>query len=162
MRYACYSVLFAASVWAAGKTGPEPVTFNKDVLPILQNNCQGCHRPGEAAPMSFLTYEETRPWARAIKAKVLTREMPPWFADPQYGRFRNERRLELCFEGFRFWDLRRWMADLTEPARGVRIEGDNYSYFTVEARSYDNDYMHYGPIPQREVVKFGFEQNNGW
>lgn len=75
---------------------------------------------------------------------------------------RNERRLELCFEGFRFWDLRRWKADLTEPARGVRIDGDSYTYFTVEARSYNNDYMHYGPIPQTEVVKFGFEQNNGW
>lgn len=74
----------------------------------------------------------------------------------------NERRLELCFEGFRFWDLRRWKADLTEPARGVRISGNSYNEFTVEARSYDNDYMHYGPIPQGEVVKFGFEQNNGW
>lgn len=75
---------------------------------------------------------------------------------------RNERRLELCFEGFRFWDLRRWKEDLTEPARGVRIEGNNYSYFNVEPRSYNNNYMHYGPIPQTEVVKFGFEQNNGW
>jgi hypothetical protein len=65
------------------------VTFNKDILPILQKNCQTCHRPGEVAPMSFLTYESTRPWAKAIKAAVLSKKMPPWLADPQYGAFRN-------------------------------------------------------------------------
>src|SRR3954468_13471542 len=70
-----------------------PVTFNKDVLPILQKNCQSCHRPGEIAPMSFLTYEETKPWAKAIKTAVLTRQMPPWFADPAYGHFANDRTL---------------------------------------------------------------------
>ncbi len=77
--------------------GPSPVvvsldgmSFNKDVLPILQRNCQVCHRPGEAAPMSFLTYESTRPWAKAIKQAVVTRRMPPWFADPGHGSFRND------------------------------------------------------------------------
>lgn len=75
---------------------------------------------------------------------------------------RNERRLELCFEGFRFWDLRRWKADLTEPLRGVRISNGTYEYFTVEERAYNNDYMHYGPIPNREVFKFNFVQNKGW
>src|SRR5499427_2310024 len=65
------------------------VTFNKDVLPILQRNCQTCHRPGEIAPMSFLTYEGTRPWAKAIKAAVVSKQMPPWLADPRYGGFRN-------------------------------------------------------------------------
>jgi len=74
-------------------TQPTQVTFNKDVLPILQNNCQTCHRPGEVAPMSFLTYESTRPWAKAIKTAVLTRKMPPWFADPHYGEFRNAPKL---------------------------------------------------------------------
>ena len=68
-------------------------TFNKDVLPILQRNCQVCHRPGEIGPMSFLTYQATRPWAKAIKAAVAAKKMPPWFADPQYGRFANEKRL---------------------------------------------------------------------
>src|SRR6187401_2395632 len=72
----------------------EDVTFNKDVLPILQKNCQVCHRPGEIGPMSFLTYEGTRPWAKAIKEAVLTRKMPPWFADPEVGHFANERRLD--------------------------------------------------------------------
>jgi hypothetical protein len=70
-----------------------PVTFYRDVLPILQRNCQVCHRPGEIGPMSFLTYESTRPWARAIKSAVASKKMPPWFADPQFGHFSNEKRL---------------------------------------------------------------------
>jgi hypothetical protein len=69
------------------------VTFNKDVLPILQRDCQVCHRPGEVGPMSFLTYEKTRPWAKAIKQAVLSKQMPPWFADPRYGDFRNAPKL---------------------------------------------------------------------
>jgi hypothetical protein len=68
-------------------------TFNKDVLPILQKNCQGCHRPGGVAPMSFVTYESTRPWAKAIKTAVFSKQMPPWFADPHYGEFRNAPKL---------------------------------------------------------------------
>jgi hypothetical protein len=75
---------------------------------------------------------------------------------------RNERRLELCFEGYRFWDLRRWKQDLTTPARGVRISNGVYEYFTVEPRSYDNNFMHYGPIPDREITKFQLVQNKGW
>ena len=65
-------------------------TFHKDVLPVLQNRCQGCHRPGEAAPMSFLTYESTRPWAAAIKQAVLAKKMPPWGADGSHGKFEND------------------------------------------------------------------------
>ncbi len=75
---------------------------------------------------------------------------------------RNERRIELCFESFRFWDLRRWKEDLTVPAKGVRIDGTNYTYFDVENRSFDNNYMHYGPIPDKEVIKFNLIQNKGW
>ena len=70
------------------------VTFNKDVLPILQKNCQNCHRPGQIAPMSLLTYKDARPWAKAIKDAVLTRKMPPWFADEKYGHVLNERKLK--------------------------------------------------------------------
>ena len=78
--------------WAADpSTGG--VTFNRDVLPILQRKCQQCHRPGEAGTGSFLTYESTRPWAKAIKNEVLARRMPPWFANPEFGHFANERRL---------------------------------------------------------------------
>ncbi len=68
-------------------------TFNKDVLPLLQKNCQECHRPGEPAPMSLLTYKEARPWAKAMRTAVLTKKMPPWFADPAHGKFANDRRL---------------------------------------------------------------------
>jgi hypothetical protein len=66
-----------------------PPTFTKDVMPILQQQCQTCHRPGEAGPFSMLTYESTRPWAAAMKEAVETRKMPPWFADPRYGKFTN-------------------------------------------------------------------------
>ena len=69
----------------------DSVTFNKDVLPILQKNCQGCHRPGEVAPMSLLTYDDARPWAKAMKVAVATKKMPPWFAE--VGHFANDRRL---------------------------------------------------------------------
>ena len=71
-----------------------PVTFHKDVLPVLQKNCQSCHRPGQIAPMSFLTYGSTRPWAKAMKVAVATRKMPPWFADPQFSHFANDRSLK--------------------------------------------------------------------
>src|SRR6185369_13130032 len=64
---------------------PAPVTFTKDVAPILQRNCQVCHRPGAIAPMSLLTYEDARPWARAIREKVVKREMPPWYIDRNIG-----------------------------------------------------------------------------
>src|SRR5580698_7583705 len=76
------------SVVAMAGDGPSP-TFHRDVLPILQKNCQGCHRPGQVAPMSFISYQSTRPWAKAIRAAVLAGKMPPWSADPQYGRFLN-------------------------------------------------------------------------
>lgn len=69
------------------------VTFAKDVAPILYKNCVACHRPGEAAPMSLISYKDVRPWARSIREVVVEREMPPWFADPQYGHFSNDRRL---------------------------------------------------------------------
>jgi mono/diheme cytochrome c family protein len=68
-------------------------TFYKDVLPILQKNCQSCHRPGEIAPMSLLTYKDARPWAKAIKNAVVSRQMPPWFAEPGYSHFANDRTL---------------------------------------------------------------------
>lgn len=74
---------------------------------------------------------------------------------------RNERRLELSFEGFRFWDLRRWKEQLAEPAKGVIIENNNYNVRTVENRQYTND-MYYGPIPQLEALKANLEQNKGW
>lgn len=71
-------------------TAPAPVTFSKDVAPILEKHCQNCHRPGEAAPFSLLTYEQARPWAKAMKEAVRLKKMPPWFADPHYGKFSND------------------------------------------------------------------------
>jgi mono/diheme cytochrome c family protein len=74
-------------------TAAPKVTYTKDVARILNNRCVECHRAGEAAPMAFTSYKETRPWAKAIKAAVLTRKMPPWLADPAHGKFANDRRL---------------------------------------------------------------------
>src|SRR5579862_2453048 len=65
------------------------VTFTKDVNPILQKRCQSCHRPGEVGPMALLTYQQARPWAKAMREAVLLKKMPPWFADPHYGTFSN-------------------------------------------------------------------------
>src|SRR5256885_10131153 len=91
VRLALASLAVAAI--AAAPDQPSPVTFTKDVLPILQEHCQSCHRPGQVAPMSLIRYQETRPWARAIKSAVTLRKMPPWFADPNYGHFTNDRSL---------------------------------------------------------------------
>ena len=79
----------AALAGTASSTTP---TFDKDVLPILQKHCQTCHRPGEVAPMSLITYKDARPWAKSIKQAVATKKMPPWFAD--YGHFANDRTLK--------------------------------------------------------------------
>lgn len=74
----------------------------------------------------------------------------------------NERRLELCFEGFRFWDVRRWKLDLNEPVYGMQWNGSGYERFLVEERSYE-DYMYFSPIPNGEVMKFSnLVQNRGW
>jgi hypothetical protein len=86
IRVSALGILMGAAVFGQ-------VTFNKDVLPILQKHCQECHRPGEIAPFSLLTYTDARPWAKAIKTAVVTEKMPPWFADPNYGHFANDRRL---------------------------------------------------------------------
>ncbi len=87
---ACAALLGVASGTAAQSAAkpaatPASVTFSKDVAPILQRACQECHRPGNIAPMSLLTYEEARPWARSIKARVADREMPPWYIDRHVG-----------------------------------------------------------------------------
>ncbi|TDI41910.1 MAG: hypothetical protein E2P02_14095 [Acidobacteria bacterium] len=78
---------------AAAPLLAEDVTFNADVMPILQRHCQDCHRPGQIAPMSFMSFDETRPWAQSIREVVERRTMPPWHADPRHGEFSNERRL---------------------------------------------------------------------
>jgi hypothetical protein len=97
-RFLVLVLLTGMTMAAVGTEIPKPTgssnqtqlaTFNKDVLPVLQKNCQTCHRDGGVAPMSFTSYESTRPWAKAIKAAVINKKMPPWFADPHVGDFRN-------------------------------------------------------------------------
>lgn len=93
LRFLIATVL-TGTLAVTGELPPNPVSFNRDVLPILQHKCQECHRPGEVAPMSFLTYRDARPWAKAIKQAVLTHKMPPWPADLAYGHFANDRALQ--------------------------------------------------------------------
>ncbi|WP_119080093.1 RagB/SusD family nutrient uptake outer membrane protein [Chitinophaga alhagiae] len=125
----------ANEAWGPDGTGTQSYSARAVIAAIRK-------RAGIPAPDAYL---------QSVTTKEAMREL-----------IRNERRLELCFEGFRFWDLRRWNADLTEPLRGVRITNGTYEYFTVEPRAYNNDHMHYGPIPNREIFKFNLIQNKGW
>ncbi len=85
----------------------EVPTFSRDVAPILYENCVACHRPGEIAPMSLLTYADARPWASAIARRVSDGVMPPWHADAPEGTFENERRLSRSARDV----IARWVAD---------------------------------------------------
>ena len=83
--------LTALLIVGVSASGPKASsTFTKDVAPILFNRCIECHRAGEIAPMSLLTYQEVRPWAKSIRQRVVERSMPPWSADPHYGKFSND------------------------------------------------------------------------
>ena len=86
-------VLFALPESRADETKPPArnVTFSKDVAPIFFKNCAECHRPGESAPMPLLSYKDARPWAKSIREKVISREMPPWHADPHTGEFSDRK-----------------------------------------------------------------------
>ncbi|MXY17784.1 MAG: hypothetical protein F4Y57_12520 [Acidobacteria bacterium] len=80
------SVAFVlAGAGAAAAAAEDDPTFTRDIAPILQQKCEGCHRVGQMAPMPLVTYEEVRPWARSIKSKVVAREMPPWHIDKTVG-----------------------------------------------------------------------------
>src|SRR5947208_16952206 len=91
MKIFAGTLLFTAV--AAAASAPKPTTFNKDVAPVVYNRCAECHRAGQVAPMSLLTYKEARPWAKSIREAVLKHTMPPWLADARYGHFENDRRL---------------------------------------------------------------------
>src|SRR5258707_15232088 len=92
------AIAAAAIVMQVTTSGQSParsassVTFTRDIAPILQRACQNCHRPGQMAPMSLLTYQDVRPWVRSIKQRVVAREMPPWGIDPHIGlqSFKND------------------------------------------------------------------------
>ena len=97
MAARCKILIILSAVFVLGSGLPSVVlansddpTFTKDVLPILQRSCQKCHRPGTAAPMSLLTYQETRPWARSIKDRVSQRQMPPWHLDRSIGTYKDD------------------------------------------------------------------------
>src|SRR5205814_389889 len=79
-----------ASVYAQSPAAP---TFSKDVAPILYQNCTNCHRTGEIGPMPLVSFNDARPWAKAIATRVTDGTMPPWHADPAHGQFSNDRRL---------------------------------------------------------------------
>lgn len=76
----------------AGPAAATSPTFSKDIAPIFQAKCQSCHEPGSIAPMSFVTFQETRPWVRSIRARVMARQMPPWHIDRSVGvqTFKND------------------------------------------------------------------------
>jgi len=93
MNCSSWPLLVLIVLVSLGSLSASETTFARDVAPVLEKNCQGCHRPGEAAPFPLLTYEQARPWAKAMKEAVLLKKMPPWFADPHYGRFANDRSL---------------------------------------------------------------------
>jgi hypothetical protein len=137
IRYTEIFLIYAEAAneaWGPDGTGDHSYSA-RDIIAAIRN------RAGITQPDNYLV---------SISSKDNMRDL-----------IQNERRLELCFEGFRFWDLRRWKKDLTEPARGVRITNDNYVISTVEKRLYE-DFMYYPPLPYNEVLKAGLIQNNGW
>ena len=86
--------LLVLTVIPAAQTSPAATpTFSKDIAPIIFEHCLRCHRPGDIAPMSLLTYENARPWAKSIREKVAAGYMPPWHATQPHGTFENDRRL---------------------------------------------------------------------
>jgi hypothetical protein len=87
------TLLTVSAMRAERTTSAESPTFAKDVAPILYKHCASCHRAGDIAPMSLLTYEEARPWAKAIREQVASGQMPPWHAEAPHGTFANDRRL---------------------------------------------------------------------
>src|SRR5947199_6903807 len=88
-------VVIAYPQFSNAQSANTAITFTKDIAPILQEKCQACHRPDSMAPMSLVTYEDVRPWAKAIRERVLTRQMPPWHIDKTVGiqKFKNDRSL---------------------------------------------------------------------
>jgi hypothetical protein len=135
-----YTEIFLAYAEAANEAwGPEGTgTYGysaRDVIAAIRK------RAGIAQPDSYLASVTTREGLRQL--------------------IRNERRLELSFEGFRFWDLRRWKNNLTEQAKGIVITNNTYNVLPVENRQY-SDFMYYGPISLTEVLKANLQQNKGW
>src|SRR3954451_11660290 len=90
-----FSALLVSALPAVAADNAKTPTFTKDIAPIFQSKCEVCHRPNNMAPMSLISYEDARPWARAIAQRVETRQMPPWHIDRTIGiqSFKNDRSL---------------------------------------------------------------------
>lgn len=140
IRYTEIFLIYAEAAneaWGPDGKAPNATYSAKDVIAAIRK------RAGITQPDNYLA---------SVTDKQTMREL-----------IRNERRIELSFEGFRFWDLRRWKLDLTESAKGINIDEVGFYYVEVEPRIYDNSFMHYGPIPEKEVLKFDkLVQNKGW
>jgi hypothetical protein len=138
MRYTELFLIYAEAAneaWGPDGAGPNGFTA-RDVIAALRQ------RAGIDQPDSYLASVGSKEQMRAL--------------------IRNERRLELCFEGFRFWDLRRWKENISEPVSGMKISADDQLAITqIEKRQY-TDYMYYGPLPYSEVLKWNLTQNAGW
>ena len=93
--YTSFGLLAVFTVALPAVAAAQAPTFTKDIAPIFQNKCEACHRPDSIAPMSLVSFEESRPWARSIKSRVQTRQMPPWHIDKTIGiqEFENDRSL---------------------------------------------------------------------
>src|SRR5438094_7871716 len=89
------AILIASPQFSSPESANTTITFSQDIAPILQEKWQACHRPHSMAPMPLVTYEDVRPWAKAIRERVLTRQMPPWHIDKTVGiqKFKNDRSL---------------------------------------------------------------------
>ena len=91
-RLMSFGVVLGLAAPAFAADTAKPVTFSKDIAPIFQAKCQECHQPNSIAPMSLITYQDVRPWARSIRERVMTRQMPPWHIDKGVGvqKFKND------------------------------------------------------------------------
>ena len=127
-------------------------TFNKDVAPIFYANCTSCHRPGEIAPMSLLTYKDARPWARSIANKVADGTMPPWHADPEYGKFVGARGLTDAQKS----TIAKWVSagapEGSDPAPAAPAYNDGWNITPDVVLSMQEDY----PIPATGEVPYQY------
>ena len=119
-------------------------TFNAEVGQLLLDNCASCHRPNQIAPMSLLSYKDVRPWARAIKSKVVSREMPPWFADQQFGEFSND----VSLSDDEISTIVAWVDGGAPEGAGTAPEPLNYS---------DAGWGHPSGLDPDYVIEFPFE-----
>ncbi len=142
--------------WLAAPASAQPAapTFSKDVAPIFFANCTNCHRPGEIAPMSLLTYKDARPWARSIAAKVADGTMPPWHADPKHGTFVGARALSVAHKE----TIAKWVAAGAPEGKAADLPptpvyADGWNIGTPDAvLSMQEDY----PIPATGEVPYQY------